>query len=274
MPTQQEKKAVHPIAIFKTARALCWSNLGKLSMIYLVFNLPITIFSLSPQFKSLSTQKPTLTVWLWFLLIIGVSSWGHIALLLGAQKALGGQQYTVGQSISRAQLFLVKYYLLLASLTLFIFGLVIVTGVSVALVLVFLSQVNNILAALVSVFLVIALISALVFFLLRWSLASVTCVFENSWPKTALKSSFALVKDQINPLTGIYGLMMLVYLAGIIPILLAQTLSGASQESSPVQTSMTIYLFLINVVLVPFWAMITVVLYNKLKEATEANVHA
>lgn len=274
MPTQPVQKTIHPIAVFKEARSVCRKNLGKLSALYLIFNLPITLISLSAQFKSLMDQKPGLTVWLWFLLIMVISSWGHIALLLGAQKAVGAQNYTIGQSINRAQIFLVKYLALLVSLTLFFLGLLIAIGISVALALAFLSQINKILAALACLILIIVLISFLVFFLLRWSLASLACVFENAWPMPALKSSFSLVKDQINPLTGLYGLMILVYIAGLAPMLIAQAFSGVSQETSPAQTSMIIYIFLINIVLVPLWTMITVVLYNKLKEVFGDYVHA
>jgi len=240
----------------------------------LIFNLPLTLISLSPQMQSLEEQKPSLTAWFWILLLIGISSWGQVALLLGAQKAVGGQHYTIGQSINRAQRFLIKYLTLLASVTLFIFGLIIAAGISMALVLVFLPQVNKILAVLVCCLIIVALITALVFFLLRWSLASAVCVFENTWPKAALRGSFALVKDQINPLTGVYGLMILVYAAGLAPMILTQVLTGVSQDPGSAQTGMTSYMFMINLVLAPLWNTLTVVLYNKLKEVLETHVHA
>jgi hypothetical protein len=51
-------------------------------------------------------------------------------------------------------------------------------------------------------------------------------------------------------------------------------LIGAKAESAPVQAGATLYLFLINLVLVPLWSCVTVVLYNKLKEIAKTNVHA
>jgi len=274
MPGQKAKPALHPVAIFQDARKICWHNLGKLAMIYLIFNLPLTLISLSPKIQSLESQKPGPTMWLWLLLLIVISSWGHIALLLAIRQAASAQTYTVGASINQAQGYLVKYLALMASIILFMSGLVITAGVVLALVLALLPQVNMILALLVFLVVVTALICMLVFYVLRWSLASVVCVFENIWAMPALRGSLSLVKNYVDPVAGLYGLTILVYGAGLAPMFLAQMLLKLGRQAGPAQIGMAIYMFLINIILVPLWTTITVVLYNKLKEVLKSHVHA
>jgi hypothetical protein len=278
MPEQEEKNVIHPIAIFKQAWSIGWKNLRQLSVVYLVFNLPITVISMSLMVRSLPDQKPSLAAFLGFLLLIVISSWGHIALLLSADKAVGAQDYTIGQSISQAKVFLVKYLALIISFTLFMMGIIIVAGIFVVVVWAFLLQVNKILAGLICFALTITVIAFLVCLMLRWSLAAVACVLENAWPVPAVKRSFSLVKDKINPVVGIYGLMTLVYIVYLVPMMIAGGWLDAGKNTRLAsQADMTVYIlfsFLISTVLVPFGTIIIVVLYKKLKEVLEAHVYA
>lgn len=273
MPKQNNKPPVHPVEIFRQSFKFYRLNLAKLSAIYVIFNLPLTLLSLTPQIKALQNQQPTLATWVWFLLLILFSSWGHIALLLGAQKPVPGQTRSVWQNISQGQWLLVKYLSLIAGIFLFIVGLL-VTGMVLGLLISFLSKVNMILVILLYVILLVAVICLLVYFLLRWSLASAVCVFEQTWPMPALNQSLALLKNYINPLTGLYGVMILAYGIGLLPVILVQSMAKVNAENPAVQTGITLYLFLVNTALATLWATVTVGLYQKLKEIAGAHVHA
>ncbi len=273
MPKGNNKPPVHPVEIFRQSFTFYRQNLAKLSAIYVIFNLPLTLLSLTPQIKAVQNQKPTLATWVWFLLLILCSSWGHIALLLGAQKPVTGQTCTAWQSISQGQRMLVKYLALITGIFLFIVGLL-VTGMVLGLLVTLLSKVSMILVILLYVLLLVAVICLLVYFLLRWSLASAVCVFEQTWPVPALNQSLVLLKNYIDPLTGLYGLMLLAYGIGLLPVILVQVMAGANAENPAVQTGITLYLFLVNTVLATLWATVTVGLYKKLKEIAGTHVHA
>jgi hypothetical protein len=271
MLNQKEKSVIAPVFIFKQAWSICRKNLSKLSIIYLIFNLPIVIISLSPMISSLSDQKLSLAGVVWFLFLIVTSSWGQVALFLGAHKAVGSEDYTVSQTISQAKLSLIKYLALL----LVIAGIVTVAAIFIGVIGVLLPLVNKILAGLILIVLIIAAIAAIVFFSLRWSLAALVCVLESTRPITALKRSFSLVREHINPVVGIYGLLMLINCVCWVPMFITGVLSGAGQSVDPfIQMGMTVYMLFINIVLVPFCVVTTVVLYKNLKEALEANVYA
>jgi hypothetical protein len=274
IPNTKTKTPVHPLEIFRQARKFCWQNRGKLSAIYAILNLPLTLISLSPQMRVLENQKPGLVTWVWFLLLVVISSWGSVALLLGVKKIVAGEACSVWQSINRAQVLLVKYLILLVSIILFIFGVVVTAGISTVLILTFVARINMILTLALCFIVIVTAVSVLVYFLLRWSLATVVCVFEQLWPMPVLNGSRVLIQDYVNPLAGLYGLMILAYGIGLAPVLVMLGLIGAKAESAPAQVGATLYLFLINLVLVPLWSCVTVVLYNKLQEIAKTNVHA
>jgi len=61
----------------------------------------------------------------------------------------------------------------------------------------------------------------------------------------------------------------------MIPMIIGGAILGAGQNTdSSASIGTTIYAAVINVVLVPFWTMITVALYKKLKEVFGAHVYA
>ncbi|MDO8488549.1 MAG: hypothetical protein Q7S42_00320 [Candidatus Omnitrophota bacterium] len=274
MPVQEKKNAIYPVLIFKQAWRICWDNLSKLGVIYLIFNLPGVIISLLSTAKPVPGQKTGLVVALGFLVTIVMSSWGYIALLLSANKALDAQDYTIAQSISQTRVFLVKYLGLILSVALFIMGIFITGFASVMVTVVFLSKANAVLATVICLVLIIAVIASLVFFLLRWSLSALVCVFEGSRPIPALNGSFSLVKEHINPVVGVYVLMTLIYTITSVPAIIAMALSAVTvpvNQSS--QFAVTIYFILLNIIVVPFCSTTTVVLYRKLKEA-QAHVRA
>ncbi|MDD5505761.1 MAG: hypothetical protein PHR73_03275 [Candidatus Omnitrophica bacterium] len=271
----KHKKAIYPILVFKEAWGICRKNLGKLSVTYLIFNLPIAAIYLTPMASKLQDQKPNLSTFLGFFLpVLILSIWGHIALLLGARKAVDFEGYKISQNINQTSSFFLKYLgtVLLAALSLM--GIMILGGLSVAMILAMLSKVNKILAASICLGVVILTVMSLIYFMLRWSLATTVCVLENIRPVTALKRSFSLVMEYVHPVVGTYCLILVIYVACLLPFIVIASLFGIGGDTEQANRVGTIYSIIINIVLVPFWSTITVVLYKKLKEALENHVHA
>ena len=69
-------------------------------------------------------------------------------------------------------------------------------------------------------------------------------------------------------------MVLLAYIVCMLPIIIVGVLSGIGNNPGQSNLVVTIYSIFINMLLVPFWATIIVVLYKKLKEALEANVCA
>ena len=269
------RKAIHPVVIFKEAWGTCWKNLRKLSVIYLIFNLPIAVVYLTPMASKFQDQKPNLSTFLWFFLpILIVSTWGHIALLLGARKAVDLQDCAIGQSISQAKVFFLKYLGTILVATLFLMGITILGVLSSIMILALLLKVNKILAILICLVPATVALACLIFFLLRWSLAATVCVLENARPVAALKRSFSLVTEYVHPVVGTYCLIILIYIVCLLPIIILGAFFGIGNDTDQANRVGIIYSIFINIVLVPFWTTITVVLYKKLKEALENHVHA
>jgi hypothetical protein len=258
MLDQQKKCAIHPVSIFKQAWSICFKNLNKLSATYLIFNLPITALSLFFKVSSFPGQELNFALSLRFLFLGVISSWGHIALLLCA---------------SQVKAVFLKYLATSLVVIVFLTGIMILGGISVAMVLGLLWQFNKMIAVLICFVLTIAVLVYLVYFILRWSLATTVCVLENARPITALKRSFALVAGYVHPVVGIFGLMTLIYFCCFTPFIIGAFL-GAGNNLMHINRVVTIYSVLINIVLAPFLATIIVVLYKKLKEALEAHVYA
>jgi hypothetical protein len=273
MLDQQKKCAIHPVSIFKQAWSICFKNLNKLSATYLIFNLPITALSLFFKVSSFPGQELNFALSLRFLFLGVISSWGHIALLLCASKAVGAENCAIGQSISQVKAVFLKYLATSLVVIVFLTGIMILGGISVAMVLGLLWQFNKMIAVLICFVLTIAVLVYLVYFILRWSLATTVCVLENARPITALKRSFALVAGYVHPVVGIFGLMTLIYFCCFTPFIIGAFL-GAGNNLMHINRVVTIYSVLINIVLAPFLATIIVVLYKKLKEALEAHVYA
>jgi len=269
------KKAIHPVAIFKEAWGICRKNLGKLSAIYLIFNLPITVMYFTPMTSELQHPKPRLPMlFLFFLPVLVISIWGHIALLLGTKKAVDLEDYTIGQSMSQAKAFFFKYLGTLLIIILFFMGVMMLGVVSFAMILGLLSNTNKILALLLCLLLAITVIASLIYFMLRWSFAATACVLENANPIVALKRSLSLVTDYVHPLVGSYCLIILAYIVCILPFIIVGAFLGVGNDANQANRVGAIYSIMINIVLVPFWTTISVVLYKKLKEALETHVCA
>lgn len=271
----KNKKAIHPALVFKEAWGICWKNLGKLSVIYLIFNLPIAVIYLTPLASELQNQRANLSAALWiFLPVLILSIWGHIALLLKVRKAAELEDYTIGQSISQVKPFFLKYLGAGLIIILFLTGVMMLGGISVAVIFPLLFKVNKILAVSICLVVATAAIGFFIYFMLRWSLATTVCVLEDVRPVAALKRSLSLVTEYVHPVVGIYCLFMLIYIICLLSIIIAGVFLGVGNDANQSNRVGVIFSILINIVLMPFWTTITVVLYKKLKEALETHVCA
>jgi hypothetical protein len=272
---KKSKKAVYPVAIFKEGWSVCRKNLEQLSTIYLIFNVPFVIFYLTPLAGTFQGQKlnPGITLLL-FLAIFIINFWGYIALLLGAKESVESSTCAVWGSIVKVKTYFFRYLGTALLSSLFLGCITIFGGALSYFALILLLKVNKIIALSACIFLAILTIAFLIYFMFRWSLATVACVLEECRPMAALKRSRALVNDYIHPLAGVFCLIMLVYLVFMIPAFILGAVFDLGKDSAQANQIGTIYNIIINIILAPFWTTITIVFYKKLKEALEINVHA
>ncbi|MFA5092402.1 MAG: hypothetical protein WC543_00420 [Candidatus Omnitrophota bacterium] len=265
--SNQENVALHPVAILKQAGSFCRSNLKQLGLIYLIFNLPVTLMSFLPFMNTAAGQPTTLAQTAAFMLILVISSWGYISLLLSANKIVSAQTYTIKQSIQEVKNYFLKYLVLIICIVIFAAGFAIIVGILGTVVLPMLLKLNQTIGLIFGVILLVAALLLVLAVALRWSLSALVCVYETLGPLAALKQSCALIKKHINPVVGTYGLIILVYLVGLLPVFILGIFTDAGPDlMSPVNIVTTLYIFLMNIILVPFWTMSNVVLYKKLKE--------
>ncbi|MDD5128088.1 MAG: hypothetical protein PHO40_00325 [Candidatus Omnitrophica bacterium] len=271
---KKNKVAVHPVVVFKQAWGICKGNLNKLSAIYLIFNVPISIAFLMPIAGKPQDQSNSPWLLLFYILILIASIWSHIALLLAAKKAVNLEPYSISQSINQVREFFFKY-LGTVLLSILIFMAIVIFGwVSVTMILGVLSKVNRMLAVSAGLIITIAVLVFLVYLMLRWSLATAACVLENVRPVTALKRSFSLITEYVYPVAGTYCLIMLIYIVCLMFFIIVGGFLNIGSDIEQANRISTVFSLIINIVLMPFWSTITVTLYRKLKEAKEAYVHA
>ncbi|MDD5771016.1 MAG: hypothetical protein PHO81_02085 [Candidatus Omnitrophica bacterium] len=270
---EKNKNAVHPALLIKGAWSACSRNLKKLAAIYLIFNLPIAAIYLTPMASRLQNQEMTFLVFVCvFLPVLILSVWGNISLLLAASKAVCSQDYPVGQAINEAKAYFLNFLGTGLIATVFLTGIALLGAFFVGAFFPLLIKVNKILA--ISFCLIIAIVSIgfFVYFMIRWSLATVVCVLENTRPFNALKRSLVLIAEYVNPVVGTYFLFMLIYIACLVFFAVAGMFFGAGNYGEKPGWISAVFSLLLNVVLVPFWATLTVALYNKLKEVSESHV--
>jgi len=260
---QEEKKVVHPVAIFKESWGLCLKNFKRLAGIYSIIYLPVLAIGLI-QIPFLKTAKPNPVFLLLGLICIPISSWGYLALMLFVNKATAGEVGGIGESVRGAGKYFWPYLGATLLNLLFMIGLWATGGILTSIAAALLWKTNKILAILIVVVVGIACVAVTVYFMIRWLIYGALCVTESAGPITALKRSLYLVKGYVNPVIGAHCLIILVYIAGWIPAMVLGAIGG--KISYPVGA---IYNTVINIVVLPLCATISVVLYRKLKEAVE-----
>ncbi|MDD5560871.1 MAG: hypothetical protein PHT50_01890 [Candidatus Omnitrophica bacterium] len=271
----KSNEILYPVAVFKESWGLCIRSLKKLSLIYIIFNLPIIAFYFTPVAEKMQAGKPSLTTFLLFFVpALTASIWCHISLLLAAKKTVGFEDYEIGESIAQTKPLFFKYLGTVLLISLFILGVAMFSSLSVALALTLLLKINKLLATLVCLALGIAIIASAVYLIILWSLAATVCVLENLHPIAALKRSTALVGNRVLPVVFVYSLFVAACIICLIPFVIAGAILGIGGNAVEANQAGSIYSMFINIVLIPFWSVLTVMLYKKLQGALETNVYA
>jgi len=264
------QKPVYPALIFKEAWGICRKNLAKLSAIYLIFYVPYLLLS-GAAVAFPGDQSNILSL---ISALLGL--WSGVALLTASKKASDAEDFSIGESILLgARKYLVSYVAVALLIFVFLAGLLF-SGASAAIVAYALvggaSVVSAAVAQLTPIVIVVCL---LVYFMIRWALGGTVCVTENAGPIAALKRSAFLIRDYVNPVVGEYALFILTAVVVSIPYMAWLAIFGRHNDGMEAEIfAGAINNIIINVILMPFLAVIMVILYKKLKEAKEANVRA
>ena len=264
MIPQAEKKAVHPILIFKEGWGFFRGHFKTLAAIYfLTYFISRLLMSSVGVFFPEATNARLLVS----LLALPLSFWGFIALIFCANMILRGETQGVAFCLKQS---LRHFFPYLGGS--FIIGgfsfLVFFVGIMLPIYVFYILRLGNpVLGLSIFGFFVLISVGLFVYFILRWSLYGIVCVTEDAGPVGALKRSFILARRYINPLIILYGLFFLLGIPKLIPVLVL------SQAQKSVVPSNVLWVFLISsgidLILAPLWACVAVVLYHKLKEAAE-----
>lgn len=264
------KKEVYPVLIFKEAWGFYRKNLAKLSALYLIFYIPYLILS------GLSLVLPGDQSNVLSLISALLGLWSGVALLSAAYKAVNVEKIAIGENILLgARRYLLSYTAIALLVVAFIIGLLF-AGASIAIVSYALFGGRSIISAVATQFIPVAIVVCfLVYFMIRWALAGTVCVLESAGPIASLKRSLSLIKDYVTPVVGEYMLFILAALVASIPYMVWMIIFGQYNDGMEAEiVAGAVNNIIINAILMPFFYVVMVVLYKKLKEASEANVCA
>jgi predicted transcriptional regulator with HTH domain len=265
-----KKKAVYPFLIFKEAWGICRKNLAKLIVIYLIFYLPYLFLS------GLATVLPGDQSNILGIVSALLSLWSGVALLVAAEKVTGAESFGIGETIVVGAKKYLLNYLGVAILTMvFIVGALFAIASIAGIVSALAVRLSAILAIAIQIISGIAAICLLVYFTIRWALGGTACIVEKLRPISALKRSMALIKDYINPVVGEGLLFIITIVLASAPYMVWLAVFGSQSDGMEAEIFVgAVNNIIVNIMLMPFWAVMMVVLYKKLKEANESNVCA
>lgn len=267
-----EKKAIHPIAIFKDGFLLWKKNFLCLSGIYLILHLPVIalqilfpdprICGLIPGLKGSSLGVSFIVCFISSLF----DSWAFIALSIGLNKAADGQICRIMENIKAAGrrllpcLAIIILYTLLAVLV----GVVAILGARVSFIL--LGSRDMVLYMVLARAVSYLVLITGVYFAIRLSLSFIVSIIEKQRPISASKRSYRLTKNYVSPIVGEYCLLALLFLIFFLP---ANFFVFLSKEVKIVYHCVIVYYYLLGAIVTPFFVGITVTLYKKLTEAVD-----
>lgn len=264
-PEGTQPKAIHPVGIFREGWAVWRRCAGLLSKLYLLIFAPVYLVTVVISFmlpaKIETPTQMTLTI-ISALLVMLVGIWGGVAMILAVVKNMTGSENSVGANISEAKGYFLRYFITTILYTL-ILVLVILTGTFLA-GLIGGALGKNMASGIVTIILMVLTLLAGAYFFIRLFLCGTVCVLENIGPIAALKHANSLVKKHMAPVIGV---MMLVFLTLVLVGAPMWGVAAVYKNSDSVDTISQIYQFITNVVFMPAWTAIMVVLCNKLKEA-------
>ena len=257
----ENKKAIHPVLIFKDALGVWKSSWQSLAKLYLIVALPLLIVNFFLKGPSSQSLLP----WFVYTLINWLAGALLMAFLLTAvkEKFLGRAVSWQG-AIYEAKKYFWPYLLTSALYSIIVAGILFL-GVTLSVWLYyFLMKPLGILLSLLAVLPCVSVfLAAAVYLVIRLSLCAVVCIMEDIFAFAALKRSHQMVKPYVNAVVGEYCLALLMIIVSFVPLWIAESLRSGSASGVTADT----YLFCVNIITQCIWVSIMVVLYKNLKEA-------
>ena len=262
----QEHKTLHPVAIFKKGWDLCFKNLRAFVGPYLAIYLPVLVLTLV-QLAFIRSDRQDLAQALVGLVNIILSCWGAVVMINVAQKISSGKKCNFKESFTNSGKYLLCY-LGAAGLLVLTLTVIVACGVAIPMIAVrTLWHINRMLATLLISVSIVASVSGLVYFAIRWSLYGVICVLEDAGPVNALKRSLHLVKNYVNAFVAEVCLLIAVAVICAIPLIIARYFVNDKFTFSFVAV---FYNTFARLLVIPLWSIIFIGFYKKIKAAEEA----
>ncbi|MFA5276465.1 MAG: hypothetical protein WC417_06215 [Candidatus Omnitrophota bacterium] len=259
---EEEKKALHPVAIFKEGWSFGFKNLKSFIGPYLVIYLPILLLALI-ELVMVRTGKPDLTQTLMGLANIILSCWGSVVMINIAKKISDGQPCNFSASFKDSGRYLLSYAGA-AALMILTLAAIVLCGVTLSVLAgrIF-WQMNRVLTVLLIGVSVVASVSGVVYFSIRWALYGILCVVEEAGPIKALKRSFQLVRNYVTAFVADVGLLLVAAFVFIIPLIL---IAFIVTDKMAINVLGIFYNMLVRLLIMPLWSLVFIGFYKKAKE--------
>lgn len=254
---------MHPWAIFVQGLKNWRVNWLKLAGIYLLIYIPLTLLDLFWMSKGV---KPVLVQLAGSIIHWVLDAFVMASLILSAKEQLN----TIASKATDTMKAVVKY-LWRYMLTTLLYGIIIMGIIFLVVMImsfIFASFVKmpdiNMVTLSAATMAIIACVVAMVYCVIRFSLAGIICIMEETGPVRSLKTSHSLIKKSILPVVGVFFFILLLSALLLLPGFL---LVPAIVSKSLGEILLVIYQILVGAVTVPILVYAMVVLYKKLKEA-------
>lgn len=254
---------MHPWQIFVEGLKNWRKIWGKLSGIYLLIYIPLTIWDILSAFWIFKDARPGFMqigggVVRWVLEVLAVAS-----LILAVKEQANMITSNVVGIIKTAVKYLWRYILTTLLYSLGIGGIalliVIIMGMLVA------NEASGLTVTLLMITIaMIACVAAMVYCAVRFSLAGVVCIMENAGPIASLKTSYTFIKKHVSPVIGVYSLVLLFIIICYTPLFI---FGSVIVPKSTTLILLTSYQVLVNAIIVPVGICVMVMLYKRLQEA-------
>lgn len=267
---------MHPVQVFKEAFRAWQRNAGVFLAIY------FAIFPLSLALGIALSYLPLITSSRGATALIGVSvfvvnfliaSWGSAALTIAGYRLISGSSCKASEAIVAVRGYFWRYLGAVILTSLILFG-----GVALFTALAFLiggliAAINQGAGIVVGIIVAIAGICVYVYFLIRLALVSTITITEKSGPLVSIRKSVAMIRDHINPVVGVFALLVLLVVALSIPAVAIWFIAGP--DAIALNNLSNIYQLFFGAVFNPLLACLLVKMYFSLKAIIEEkDVHA
>jgi len=263
---QEEKKKLHPMAIFRQACLTAFKNFKSFILPYAVIYLPILALTIL-GIAIYNPDKQTIPETLVSMAIAVLGCLGAVVMINIAKRASAGEPCNFSQSFQGSWKNLLSYLgaTIILALTL---GAITIAGVmSATLAGRLLWDANQLLSLLLIIICVVAVVAGLVYFCIRWALYGIICVLEAAGPVASLKLSMQTVREQVDPLVAVALLLFALAVLFMAPVLVA----GLFLDRATLELVSLFYNVVSRLFLLPIWACLFVDFYKAAKiEKVEA----